>query len=121
MFHFGEIATTNGRHQTAPRVGAAPRREVGLGDLDVVGGVVGEALAVLVVPHGGLEVLVAQVGLDLLRLGAALDGQGAAGVPEHVGSDAAVDAIIMMDGDGRIAFWNPAAARMLDAEASQQL
>ena len=39
----------------------------------VVGGIIGETFAVLVVPHGSLQVLVAKVGLDLLGLGAALD------------------------------------------------
>ena len=43
------------------------------GDADVVGGVVGQSLTVFVVAHGRFQVFVTQVGLDLLRFGAAFD------------------------------------------------
>ena len=53
-------------------------------DVDIVGGVIGEPLTVFVVSHRRLEVLMAKMRLGLLRFGAALDGQRAAGVPERM-------------------------------------
>ena len=58
-------------------------------NVDVIRGIVGQALPVLVVAHRRFEILVTQMGLHLLRFGTALDGHRAAGVAEHVGRDVA--------------------------------
>ena len=60
-------------------------------DVDIVRGVVAQAFTILVIEHGCLEVLVTQMRLHLLWLGAAFNGQGAARVAEHVGRDGARD------------------------------
>ncbi len=62
--------------------GTAPDCGTRSPQLDIVRRVVHQPLAVLVVAHRGLQVLVPQMRLHLLRLGPALDGQGATGVPE---------------------------------------
>ena len=57
--------------------------------MDVIRGIVGKTFAILIVSHRRLEVLVSQMRLNLLWLGASLDGESAACMSEHVRCDVA--------------------------------